>query len=123
LGGGTGSGFGSLILNHLRDHYCDKIITSFSIFPSPLISECVVEDYSVALTIPHILDSVDSCCVFDNDALYHRVKEQGHSEVNYNPMVYEHKTMPDSELNKIITSTQLFDTTSTLPQHNNFSKI
>ncbi len=34
LGGGTGSGLGSLILIKLREEYPDKDISCFSIFPS-----------------------------------------------------------------------------------------
>eukprot|EP00116_Pleurobrachia_bachei_P018964 sb/3479226/ len=35
LGGGTGSGFGTLLLNRLREEYYDRIIMSFSVYPSP----------------------------------------------------------------------------------------
>ena len=38
LGGGTGSGLGTLILLKLRDNYPDPIISTFSVYPSPKVS-------------------------------------------------------------------------------------
>ena len=38
LGGGTGSGMGTLLLSKLREEYPDRIINTFSIFPSPKVS-------------------------------------------------------------------------------------
>ncbi|XP_075591192.1 tubulin beta chain-like [Dermatophagoides farinae] len=35
LGGGTGSGMGTLLINKIRSEYPDRIIESFSVFPSP----------------------------------------------------------------------------------------
>ena len=35
LGGGTGSGMGSLLLLKLRDDYPDRLMNTFSVFPSP----------------------------------------------------------------------------------------
>jgi len=35
LGGGTGAGLGSLMLNKLREEYPDRMMATFSILPSP----------------------------------------------------------------------------------------
>ena len=43
LGGGTGSGMGTLLLVKLRDSYPDKITTTYSVYPSPKVSDTVVE--------------------------------------------------------------------------------
>jgi hypothetical protein len=43
LGGGTGSGLGSLMLNKLREEYPDRMMATFSILPSPKVSDTVVE--------------------------------------------------------------------------------
>lgn len=43
LGGGTGSGMGSLLLNKLREEEPDRMLATFSIMPSPKVSETVVE--------------------------------------------------------------------------------
>jgi len=43
LGGGTGSGMGTLLLNKLREEEPDRMLATFSIMPSPKVSETVVE--------------------------------------------------------------------------------
>ncbi|CAH8641751.1 unnamed protein product, partial [Schistosoma guineensis] len=35
LGGGTGSGMGTLLISKIREEYPDRIINTFSIVPSP----------------------------------------------------------------------------------------
>ena len=43
LGGGTGSGLGTLIISKIREEYPDRIMSSFSVLPSPKVSEVTVE--------------------------------------------------------------------------------
>jgi tubulin beta len=51
IGGGTGSGLGTLILLKLRDQYPDRITCTFSVFPSKKVSDVVVEPYNACLSI------------------------------------------------------------------------
>jgi len=51
LGGGTGSGMGTLLLTKLREEYPDRILATFSIVPSPKVSDTVVEPYNATLSI------------------------------------------------------------------------
>ena len=37
LGGGTGSGMGTLLINRIREEYPDKIMNTHSIMPSPKV--------------------------------------------------------------------------------------
>lgn len=37
LGGGTGSGMGTLLINKIREEYPDRIMTTFSVMPSPKV--------------------------------------------------------------------------------------
>jgi len=74
LGGGTGSGLGSLLLNSLRDNYPDKISSTYSIFPSKSVSGTVVEPYNSVLTIHQILENSDVSFVLDNEALHNVAK-------------------------------------------------
>ena len=37
LGGGTGSGMGTLILSKLREEFPDRIISSYAVIPSPKV--------------------------------------------------------------------------------------
>eukprot|EP01025_Chloroclados_australasicus_P040831 TRINITY_DN4291_c0_g2_i1.p1 TRINITY_DN4291_c0_g2~~TRINITY_DN4291_c0_g2_i1.p1 ORF type:complete len:797 (-),score=79.39 TRINITY_DN4291_c0_g2_i1:752-3142(-) len=70
LGGGTGSGMGTLLLQRLREEYPDRIMMSYPILPSPKVSDVVVEPYNATLAINNLIESVDECAVLDNEALY-----------------------------------------------------
>jgi tubulin beta len=70
LGGGTGSGMGTLLISKVREEYQDRIIETFSIFPSPKVSDTVVEPYNATLSIHLLVDSTDEVMVIDNEALY-----------------------------------------------------
>jgi len=37
LGGGTGSGMGTLLVSNIREEYPDRIITTYSVVPSPKV--------------------------------------------------------------------------------------
>lgn len=37
LGGGTGSGMGTLLLSKIREEYPDRIMATFSVVPSPKV--------------------------------------------------------------------------------------
>jgi tubulin beta len=70
LGGGTGSGMGTLLISKVREEYQDRIIETFSVFPSPKVSDTVVEPYNATLSIHLLVDSTDEVQVIDNEALY-----------------------------------------------------
>lgn len=70
LGGGTGSGMGTLLIGKIREEYNANIIESFSVFPSPKVSDTVVEPYNATLSLHLLIDSTDLVQVVDNEALY-----------------------------------------------------
>ena len=70
LGGGTGSGMGTLLISRLREEYPDRIIQTFSIFPSPKVSDTVVEPYNCTLSMHQLVENADEVMVIDNEALY-----------------------------------------------------
>ncbi|XP_041973894.1 tubulin beta chain-like [Aricia agestis] len=70
LGGGTGSGLGTLLLNHIREEYADRIILTFSVIPSPKVSDTVVEPYNATLAVNQLLENSDQSFCIDNEALY-----------------------------------------------------
>jgi len=70
LGGGTGSGMGTLLLMKLKDGYPDLVHSTFSIFPSPKLNDDVHEPYNAVLTCNQLLENADSTFVIDNEALY-----------------------------------------------------
>ena len=69
VAGGTGSGFGTLMLQKLREEYPDAMLCTYSVLPSPLVSDSVVEPYNATLALHHIIDEVDMTFCFDNEAL------------------------------------------------------
>ena len=70
IGGGTGSGFGSLLQERLSVDYGKKPKISFSIFPSPKISNSIVEPYNAVACIHDLVEHSDSVVVLENEALY-----------------------------------------------------
>ncbi|EAR83596.2 tubulin/FtsZ family, GTPase domain protein (macronuclear) [Tetrahymena thermophila SB210] len=70
LGGGTGSGMGTLIIKSMKEEYPNRIIQAFSVFPSTKVSDTVVEPYNAILSINQLIDQVDECMAIDNEALY-----------------------------------------------------
>merc|ERR1712158_625 len=50
LGGGTGSGMGTLLISKIREEYPDRIMNTFSVVPSPKVSDTVVEPYNATMS-------------------------------------------------------------------------
>jgi len=70
LGGGTGSGMGTLLLSKIREEYPDRIMLTFSVVPSPKVSDTVVEPYNATLSVHQLVENADEVMVLDNEALY-----------------------------------------------------
>ena len=74
LGGGTGSGFGSLLLDKLGQEYADKIIYNYSIFPGTSsensVSDVVVEPYNSVFALSTVINSSHADFVIENPSLY-----------------------------------------------------
>ena len=68
--GGTVSVMESLLISKIREEYQDRIIETFSVFPSPKVSDTVVEPYNATLSIHLLVDSTDEVLVIDNEVLY-----------------------------------------------------
>jgi len=70
LGGGTGSGMGTLLISKIREEYPDRMLCTFSVFPSPKVSDTVVEPYNATLSVNQLVENADEVMVIDNEALY-----------------------------------------------------
>ncbi|XP_066953816.1 tubulin alpha chain-like isoform X2 [Macrobrachium rosenbergii] len=70
FGGGTGSGFGSLLMEHLSLDYGKKSKLCFSIYPAPQVSTAVVEPYNSILFTHTTLEHADVTFMVDNEAIY-----------------------------------------------------
>lgn len=51
LGGGTGAGMGTLLISKIREEYPDRMMATFSVVPSPKVSDTVVEPYNATLSV------------------------------------------------------------------------
>nr|BAI52961.1 beta-tubulin [Bursaphelenchus xylophilus] len=70
LGGGTGSGMGTLLISKIREEYPDRIMSTFSVVPSPKVSDTVVEPYNATLSVHQLVENTDETYCIDNEALY-----------------------------------------------------
>jgi len=70
LGGGTGSGMGTLLLSKIREEYPDRMMCTFSVVPSPKVSDTVVEPYNATLSVHQLVENADEVMCIDNEALY-----------------------------------------------------
>ncbi|WWD19821.1 hypothetical protein CI109_104285 [Kwoniella shandongensis] len=88
LGGGTGSGLGSLLLGKIREEFPDRMLATFSVFPSPKVSDTVVEPYNAVLSTHNLVENSDITCCIDNEALYNicvsdlKIPSPGYKDLN-----------------------------------------
>ncbi|PVV03108.1 hypothetical protein BB560_002425 [Smittium megazygosporum] len=88
LGGGTGAGMGTLLISRIREEYPDRMISTFSVVPSPKVSDTVVEPYNATLSLHQLVDNSDMTFCIDNEALYDicfktlKLKDPGYDDLN-----------------------------------------
>ncbi|MCO5556638.1 hypothetical protein L7F22_026936 [Adiantum nelumboides] len=70
VGGGTGSGIGSLLLERLSVDYGKKSKLGFTIYPSPQVTTAVVGPYNSVLSTHSLLEHMDVTVLLDNEAIY-----------------------------------------------------
>lgn len=70
VGGGTGSGFTSLLLERLAVDFGKKSKLSFVVYPSPNLASSVVEPYNSVLSTHSLLECSDVSFMLDNQAIY-----------------------------------------------------
>jgi len=92
VGGGTGSGLGSLIMERLSSDYgSKKCKLGFSVYPSPTTSTSVVEPYNSVLATHSLIEHTDINVVLDNEAIYDickkKLKIQQPSYTNLNRII------------------------------------
>lgn len=70
FGGGTGSGFTSLLMEKLSIDYGKKTKLQLAIYPAPQVSTAVVEPYNSILMTHTTLEHSDCSFMLDNEAIY-----------------------------------------------------
>ena len=70
FGGGTGSGFASLLMERLSVDFSKKSKLGFSIYPAPQVATAIVEPYNSILYTHTTLEHCDCAFLVDNEAIY-----------------------------------------------------
>ena len=69
-GGGSGSGFGSLVIESIKEKVPEIPVLSCAVLPSPQVSSVVTEPYNTVFALNTLRRSADACLIFDNEALF-----------------------------------------------------
>jgi len=70
FGGGTGSGFGALLLERVATDFAKKSKLEFSVYPAPQVSTAIVEPYNAVLSTHSTIEHSDCTFLVDNEAVY-----------------------------------------------------
>merc|ERR1712185_190653 len=54
----------------IREEYPDRMMVTYSVVPSPKVSDTVVEPYNATLSVHQLVENADQCFALDNEALY-----------------------------------------------------
>ena len=88
LGGGTGSGLGSLLIAYIKEEYPDKIVMPFSVVGSHRVRP-IVEPYNAVLSIHQLINNSDQTFCIDNEALHNicrcvlKLEKANYTELNH----------------------------------------
>lgn len=88
LGGGTGSGLGTLVLAKVCEEFPDRIMSTFSVLPSPKVSTTITEPYNATLALHQLIENADTVTCLDNEGLFNicqnslKIQNPGHAELN-----------------------------------------
>ena len=61
---------GTLLISKIREEYPDRIMNTYSVVPSPKVSDTVVEPYNATLSLHQLVENTDETYCIDNEALY-----------------------------------------------------
>ena len=78
---------GSLLISKIREEFPDRIISTYSVTPSPRVTDTVVEPYNTMLSFYQLVENADNVMLIDNEALYDIcTKTLKLNEVNYSDL-------------------------------------
>ncbi|KAL2941341.1 Tubulin beta-2 chain [Bienertia sinuspersici] len=106
LGGGTGSGMGTLLISKIREEYPDRMMLTFSVFPSPKVSDTVVEPYNATLSVHQLVENADErvseqfTAMFRRKAFLHWYTGEGMDEMEF--------TEAESNMNDLVSEYQQY---------------
>jgi len=80
VGGGTGSGLGSLLSEQLADYYPRLSKVACQLIPAPQVSSTIVEPYNTLLCHHYMMEHIATKMVLDNEAIYDICLSKQHIE-------------------------------------------
>lgn len=102
LGGGTGAGMGTLLISKIREEFPDRMMATFSVMPSPKVSDTVVEPYNATLSVHQLVENSDETFCIDNEV-----------RAGKNVSTNQHPT--DSDSSRLSTTSACAPSSSTTP--------
>ncbi|KAF3938398.1 hypothetical protein ABW19_dt0200391 [Dactylella cylindrospora] len=105
FGGGTGSGFGALLLERLATDYAKKSKLEFAVYPAPQVSTAIVEPYNAVLSTHSTIEHSDCSFLVDNEAVYDICRRN----LDVPRPSYEHLNRLIAQVVSSITSSLRFD--------------
>jgi len=82
LGGGTGSGMGTLLLSRLREEFPDKMLWTWSVTETSC-GDCAVRPYNYVLSLHYLIEHADTVVYIDDDVTYKVCSKQRVSAPSY----------------------------------------
>ncbi len=58
-----------MLLSKIREEFPDRIMNTFSVVPSPKVSDTVVEPYNAVLSVHQLIENTDETFCIDNEVL------------------------------------------------------
>ena len=59
-------GMGTLLISKMREEYPDRVMASYSVVPSPKVSDTVVEPYNATLSVHQLVENTDQTFCIDS---------------------------------------------------------
>ena len=98
IGGGTGSGIGSYIVNILGEYYQDIFKFTLNVFPSK-DNDIITSPYNSILSLNHLINNLDFVLPVDNESLIETVNNVKSQNIK-TPKVISGKKENDEGNNK-----------------------
>jgi tubulin beta len=58
---------GTLLISKIREEFPDRMMATFSVMPSPKVSDTVVEPYNATLSVHQLVENSDETFCIDNE--------------------------------------------------------
>jgi tubulin beta len=61
---------GTLLISKIREEFPDRMMATFSVVPSPKVSDTVVEPYNATLSVHQLVEHSDETFCIDNEVCH-----------------------------------------------------